>query len=672
MSDHDSYLAAVARLRSLDYHYHVLDEPLVGDSQYDAELAALKAIEAAHPDWVVAHSPTQTVGYEALSQFDKSTHRQPMLSLDNAFDAPSLAAWYERGLARLAKDHSLTTPPRINCEPKLDGVAINLRYEHGVLVQAATRGDGSTGEDITANARTLRSLPHQLINGPWPESIEVRGEVFMPSKGFAAMNERLAAGGAKTFVNPRNAAAGALRQLDAKVTASRPLDLYVYGVGERIGDWQVASHSEALALLAHWGLPVNRETRCVDGIDAAEAYYRDLSQRRSDLPYEIDGIVYKIDEYQWQHALGAVAKSPRWAIARKFPAQEAATRLEAIDWQVGRTGAVTPVARLQPVFVGGVTVSNATLHNLDEIARLDARPGDQVMNRRAGDVIPQVVRVVDTERPDRADLVVAPADCPECHSPLERAADEAVLRCTGGWVCPAQRLTALAHFVSRKAMDVDGVGSKLLDVLVNEGWVQRPADLYRLTSEQLMSLDRMGQKSAEKVVSALASSRETTFARFLFALGIREVGERTAQTLAGAFDLDGLRGASLEQLMEVNDVGPVVAQHLLDFFGSQEQQAWVDDLLACGIHWPLSEEPQSDVLAGQTWVLTGSLETLTRDQAGERLRALGAKVAGSVSKKTTQLVAGPGAGSKLAKAEALGISVMDEAELLSALAQWEA
>ncbi|WP_420550682.1 NAD-dependent DNA ligase LigA [Litorivicinus lipolyticus] len=672
MHDRSSYLEAVSRLRTYDYHYHVLDEPLVGDSQYDDELARLKASEKAHPEWLVSHSPTQTVGFSALAQFDKSTHHQPMLSLDNAFDAASLVAWYERGLTRLRKDHHLASPPRINCEPKLDGVAINLRYEAGVLVQAATRGDGSTGEDITLNAKTLRALPHQLQNGPWPASIEIRGEVFMPRKGFDAMNRRLAATGLKTFVNPRNAAAGSLRQLDPKVTASRPLDLYVYGAGAVVGDLDAATHSETLAQFERWGLPVNPETRCVDSIEAAEAYYEYLSRRRAELSYEIDGIVYKVDEHQWQRELGAVAKSPRWAIARKFPAQEAATQLQAIDWQVGRTGAVTPVARLQPVFVGGVTVSNATLHNVDEIARLGVRIGDQVMIRRAGDVIPQIVRVIDAQRADRQPALVLPTQCPVCDSPLERQADEAVLRCTAGWVCKAQRLTALAHFVSRKAMDVDGVGSKLLQALVDQQLIQRPADLYRLQPATLMQLERMGEKSAAKVVGSLARSKVTTFARFLFALGIREVGERTAQTLAGQFDLAGLRAASVERLIEVDDVGPVVAQHLVDFFHNPAQQQWVDDLLSCGVEWPLEDGPISDVLAGQTWVLTGSLESLTRDQAGERLRALGAKVAGSVSKNTSQLVAGPGAGSKLSKAESLGVPVMDEAELIAKLKGWEA
>ena len=662
---YQDYLQRVSELRDHDYCYHVLDEPKIGDSQYDQLLAELKAIEAAHPDWVVSDSPTQKVGCDAIEKFEKRSHLVRMLSLDNAFNEADLASWYQRQASSL-DDNDLY----IACEPKLDGVAINLLYEQGVLTAATTRGDGTVGEDITQNARTLRALPTRL-NGSSPERIEIRGEVFMPKRGFDAMNARLAAEGQKTFVNPRNAASGSLRQLDPSITASRPLTLYVYGVGAVSGGWQVASHFEALAQFKAWGLPVNPEVERVRGIQAAEAYYRRLSDQRAELPYEIDGIVYKIDRYDFQRALGEVAKSPRWAIARKFPAQEAATRLEAIEFQVGRTGAITPVARLMPVFVGGVTVSNATLHNMDEIARLDVRPGDQVMVRRAGDVIPQIVRVLPGD--DRAGPVPAPERCPECDSPVERPADEAVYRCVGGWVCQAQRQEALTHFVSKGAMNVDGVGGKLIETLVNQGWVERPADLYRLSREQLLGLDRMGEKSADNVLSALTSSKETTLPRFLFALGIREVGVTTAATLARELgSLDAIMQADVDALTQVTDVGPVVAGHIRQFFANPDQLHWVQDLIDQGIAWESATAPVSDALAGQTWVISGALDSMTRDEAGERLRQLGAKVAGSVSKKTTCLVAGPGAGSKLAKAQTLDVPVIDEAELLSRLSEWEA
>lgn len=662
---YQDYLQRVSELRDHDYCYHVLDEPKIGDSQYDQLLAELKALEAAHPDWVVPDSPTQKVGFDALEKFEKRSHLVRMLSLDNAFNEADLASWYQRQASSL-DDNDLD----IACEPKLDGVAINLLYEQGVLTAATTRGDGTVGEDITQNARTLRALPTRL-NGSAPERIEIRGEVFMPKRGFDAMNARLASEGQKTFVNPRNAASGSLRQLDPAITASRPLTLYVYGVGAVSGGWQVASHFEALAQFKAWGLPVNPEVERVRGVQAAEAYYRRLSDQRSDLPYEIDGIVYKVDRYDFQRALGEVAKSPRWAIARKFPAQEAATRLEAIEFQVGRTGAITPVARLTPVFVGGVTVSNATLHNMDEIARLDVRPGDQVMVRRAGDVIPQIVRVLPGD--DREEPVRAPERCPECDSPVQRPADEAVYRCVGGWVCQAQRQEALTHFVSKGAMNVDGVGGKLIETLVNQGWVERPADLYRLSREQLLGLDRMGEKSADNVLSALNSSKQTTLPRFLFALGIREVGVTTAATLARELgSLEAIMQADVDALTQVTDVGPVVAGHIRQFFANPDQRHWVQDLIDQGIVWESSTAAVSDALAGQTWVISGALDSMTRDEAGERLRQLGAKVAGSVSKKTTCLVAGPGAGSKLAKAQTLDVPVIDESELLSRLSEWEA
>lgn len=657
------YLEAVADLRRLDYHYHVLNESLIGDTQYDQRLAELKAFEAANPLWISPDSPTQRVGFQAQTKFVKSTHLARMLSLDNAFNAEDLSAWYDRQRTTLQLD-SLG----LFCEPKLDGVAINLRYEAGELVLASTRGDGQVGEDITANARTLRSLP-QRLRGDVPEVIEIRGEVFMPKSGFDAMNEKLAAAGQKTFVNPRNAASGSLRQLDTQITAQRPLTLYVYGMGYVQGAAPFESHSQVMQRFADWGLPINERIRQVSDVEQAEDYYRELVEARDGLPYEIDGIVYKVDRLDYQKALGEVAKAPRWAIARKFPAQEAVTQLEAIEFQVGRTGAITPVARLVPVFVGGVTVSNATLHNMDEVARLDARPGDQVMIRRAGDVIPQIVRTLPAA--ERAPQVAAPASCPVCASPVERAADEAIYRCTGGWVCQAQRLESLTHFVSKGAMNVDGVGGKLIEVLAEQQWVQRPADLYRLSREQLLALPRMGEKSVDNALAALQASKQTTLARLLFALGIREVGVTTAATLARELgSLDAIRQASLETLQQVTDVGPIVAGHIHDFFANPEQTQWVDDLLAQGIVWA-DAAPVGDVLADQTWVISGSLDSMSRDQAGERLRQLGAKVAGSVSKKTTCLVAGPGAGSKLTKAQSLGVAVIDEETLLTKLSEWE-
>jgi DNA ligase (NAD+) len=588
-----------------------------------------------------------------------------MLSLDNVFDADEFQQFVERMTDRLDGISSL----ELTAEPKLDGLALSIRYERGELILAATRGDGSTGENVTQNVRTIRSIPLTLHGEHLPEILEVRGEVIMKKEDFDAMNRRLQAAGEKTFVNPRNAAAGSLRQLDPAIVATRPLSFYAYGVGE-VSTPLSDRHSDVMETLKLLGIPVNPGLVKGDA-SSIESAYQALLAKRDSLPYEIDGMVVKVDPLALQDALGFVARAPRFATAWKFPAQEAATDLIAIDVQVGRTGAITPVARLEPVFVGGVTVSNATLHNFDEVARLDVRPGDRVMVRRAGDVIPQIVRVMTDQRPTNSQAVTLPTACPICDSPVERADGEAVIRCSGGLICQAQRLEHLKHFVSRKAMDIDGVGERLLEIVVEKQWVQTPADLYRLSIESLKDLDRMGEKSAANVVQAIAASKATTLARFLYALGIRDVGEATARTLAQTFgDLEPLMSATLEDLMAVDDVGPIVASHIRAFFEVQQNRVVIQELRDLGVHWPVRsvEAPTTGVdLSGQTWVLTGTLESMTRDEASDRLRALGAKVSGSVSAKTTVLVAGPGAGSKLSKAQDLGVTVMDESALMELL-----
>jgi len=655
----------IAEIRQHDYRYHVLDAPTIGDTQYDELVAELKRLETEFPDSLDPNSPTQRVGAKPDSGFSEVSHRVPMLSLDNVFDADEFQQFVERMTDRLDGISSL----ELTAEPKLDGLALSIRYERGELILAATRGDGSTGENVTQNVRTIRSIPLTLHGERLPEILEVRGEVIMKKEDFDAMNRRLQKAGEKTFVNPRNAAAGSLRQLDPAIVATRPLSFYAYGVGEvsaPLGD----RHSDVMETLKSLGIPVNPGLVKGDA-SSIESAYQALLAKRDSLPYEIDGMVVKVDPLALQDALGFVARAPRFATAWKFPAQEAATDLIAIDVQVGRTGAITPVARLEPVFVGGVTVSNATLHNFDEVARLDVRPGDRVMVRRAGDVIPQIVRVMTDQRPTNSQAVTLPTACPICDSPVERADGEAVIRCSGGLICQAQRLEHLKHFVSRKAMDIDGVGERLLEIVVEKQWVQTPADLYRLSIESLKDLDRMGEKSAANVVQAIAASKATTLARFLYALGIRDVGEATARTLAQTFgDLEPLMSATLEDLMAVDDVGPIVASHIRAFFEVQQNRVVIQELRDLGVHWPVRsvEAPTTGVdLSGQTWVLTGTLESMTRDEASDRLRALGAKVSGSVSAKTTVLVAGPGAGSKLSKAQDLGVTVMDESALMELL-----
>ena len=652
------------QLHHHNYLYYVLDTPEIADVEYDRLLRELQDLEARHPEAVTPDSPTQRVGAEPLKAFGTVQHELPMLSLDNAFSDEELADFDRRVRERLEAEQV-----EYAAEPKLDGLAVSLLYEKGLLVRGATRGDGSTGEDITANVRTIASVPLRLQGKP-PRRLEVRGEVFISHEGFRRLNEEAQAKGQKPFVNPRNAAAGSLRQLDPRITAERPLEIYCYGIGVLDGAAAPARHSATLAQLQDWGLRVYAGVATVTGLEGCLDYYRAMEQRRAELPFDIDGVVFKVDRLDQQRELGFVSRAPRWAIARKFPAQEEMTRVLGIDVQVGRTGAITPVARLEPVFVGGVTVTNATLHNEDEVRRKDVRVGDTVLVRRAGDVIPEVVQVVTSKRPKGARGFVMPKTCPVCGSEIEKAEGEAVARCSGGLYCAAQRKEAIKHFASRRAMDIEGLGDKLVEQLVEQGLIEDVADLYAVTAEQLAGLERMGEKSANNLVVALEKSKDTRLERFLFALGIREVGEATARILAREFgDLEALMQADEARLERIRDVGPVVAQHIAAFFRQPHNREVIDKLRAAGIHWPAVEvaAPEEQRLAGKTFVLTGTLVGMTRDQAKERLQALGAKVSGSVSKKTDYVVAGAEAGSKLAKAEELGVTVLDEAQLLELL-----
>jgi len=657
-----------ALLHHHNYRYYSLDDPEISDRDYDRLLRQLQQLEAQFPQLVAVDSPTQRVGAAPLEGFAEVVHLTPMLSLDNAFSDSEVTDFDQRIRERLNR----AEPVAYTCEPKLDGVAVSLLYRGGRLAQAATRGDGQRGENITVNVRTIPCIPLRLHGEGVPEVVEVRAEIYMSRTGFERLNGEARARGEKTFVNPRNAAAGSLRQLDSKITATRPLALFAYGVGHCEG-WALPSrHSEMLAQLKVWGLPVNPYVRVAEGLAGCFAYYAEMAGRRDSLDYDIDGIVYKVDDLGLQQRLGFVARAPRWAIARKFPAQEMATRLLGVEFQVGRTGVVTPVARLEPVFVGGVTVSNATLHNKDEIERLGVCVGDTVIVRRAGDVIPQVVRVVVDQRPEDARAIVFPQHCPVCDSPVERVGSEAAMRCSGGLVCPAQRKEAIKHFASRKAMDIEGLGDKLVEQLVDRGLVHSVADLYRLQVEDVAALERMAEKSAANLVAAIAASRHTTLAKFLYALGIREVGEATALALAKHFgDLDSLARASEEELQEVADVGPVVAHFVREFFDARDNLAVVEGLRRAGVSWPDLDPAAAEgqPLKGQTWVLTGTLATMSRAEAKERLQALGARVSGSVSASTDCVVAGPGAGSKLNKAEALGLEVLDEDAFIHLLEQ---
>lgn len=650
------------KIEEANHQYYVLDKPEIPDAEYDRLMRELIALEAEHPELKTPASPSVRIGGRPLTTFKQVVHRIPMLSLDNAFSDKDLRAFDLRICERLMMLGSLN----FCCEPKIDGLAVSLLYVGGRLVQAATRGDGTTGEDVTENVRTIKAIPLSLHGEGWPARLEVRGEVFMPKAGFEAMNAKALAAGEKVFVNPRNAAAGSLRQLDSRITASRPLAFYAYGVG--VGGEQLgASHFERLNQLKDWGMPLSPEVKLKEGATGCQSFHDDILARRGELPYEIDGVVYKVDAIRLQEELGFVARAPRWAIAHKFPAQEEVTLLENVEFQVGRTGAVTPVAKLKPVFVGGVTVSNATLHNADEIARLDLMIGDTVIVRRAADVIPQVVAVVKATRPADARAVVFPDLCPVCGSTIERAEGEAVARCTGGLLCEAQRKEAIKHFASRKAMNVEGLGDKLVEQLVDRSMIRTPADLFNLNASEVAELDRMGKQSALKVVAAIAKSRSTTLPRFLFALGIREVGEATAINLANHFlSLDAIRAASVEQLLEVSDVGATVAAHIYSFMRQPHSNEVIDALLSAGIQWPTIERKEAAELpfSGRVFVLTGTLSTMTRQAAEEALRTLGAKVAVSVSSRTHVVVAGNNAGSKLMDAERLEIEVWDEGKLI--------
>ncbi|WP_087108979.1 NAD-dependent DNA ligase LigA [Parendozoicomonas haliclonae] len=656
------------QIRQHNYKYYVLDEPSIPDSEYDRLMRELQALEADHPALVTADSPTQRVGGAPLGSFQQVRHEMPMLSLDNAFSDEELSDFNRRISDRLKSSAEI----EYACEPKLDGIAVSLLYENGELVRGATRGDGTTGEDITLNVRTIPSIPLRLLGEGWPRRLEVRGEIYMPRAGFERLNDEARKKGEKTFVNPRNAAAGSLRQLDSRITAKRPLEMCCYSAGIVEGGELPAEHAATLELFKTWGLKINPEMRVVKGVQGCVDYYSQMADKRNSLPYEIDGIVYKVNSFALQRELGFVARAPRWAIARKFPAQEEMTELLGVDFQVGRTGAVTPVARLKPVFVGGVTVSNATLHNMDEVERLGVQVGDTVIVRRAGDVIPQVVRVVEERRPDTAKAIEMPKQCPVCQSEIERTAEEAVARCTGGLFCRAQRKEAIKHFASRKALDVDGLGDKLVEQLVDKELVTTMADLFRIKHEQLVRMERMGEKSAANLLDALDKSKNTTLARFIYSLGIREVGEATAAGLASYFrDLTPLMDADEDALLEVDDVGPIVAHHIALFFRQPHNREVIEQLLQVGVRWEVLEAPVADAaelpLAGQTWVLTGTLSAMTRDQGKAYLQQLGAKVAGSVSAKSAGLVAGEKAGSKLTKAQGLGIAVLDEDAFIALL-----
>ncbi|MDN0119737.1 NAD-dependent DNA ligase LigA [Yersinia frederiksenii] len=656
-------------LRHHEHQYHVLDAPEIPDAEYDRLMQQLRDLEAQHPELITNDSPTQRVGAAPLDAFDQVKHEVPMLSLDNVFDEESYLAFDKRVHDRLKTAEPLT----FCCELKLDGLAVSLLYEEGELVRAATRGDGTTGENITVNVRTIRAIPLRLHGDNIPRRVEVRGEVFMPQAGFEQLNEEARRKGGKVFANPRNAAAGSLRQLDPRITAKRPLTFFCYGVGLLDGGELPRSHIQRLMQFKAWGLPVSNRVKLCTGSDQVIAFYRQIEQDRASLGFDIDGVVIKIDSLDLQEQLGFVARAPRWATAFKFPAQEQITQVREVEFQVGRTGAITPVARLEPVQVAGVIVSNATLHNADEIERLGLRIGDTVIVRRAGDVIPQVVGVVMDQRPQDAKEITFPDHCPVCGSDIERVEGEAVARCTGGLFCAAQRKEALKHFVSRRALDVDGMGDKIIEQLVEKQYVENPADLFTLTAGKLTGLDRMGPKSAQNLIVALEKAKQTTFARFLYALGIREVGEATAANLAAHFrTLDNLRAADIEALKSVPDVGEVVAKHVLNFLSEEHNQKVIETLEKV-ISWPepqqiIAEEIDSP-FAGKTVVLTGSLTILSRDEAKDRLTALGAKVSGSVSKKTDLVIAGEAAGSKLVKAQELGITVIDEAEMIRLLGE---
>jgi DNA ligase (NAD+) len=649
-----------------NHRYYVLDAPLISDAEYDTLFRELQSLEAEHPELVTSDSPTQRVGALPLPEFASVVHATPMLSLSNAFADEEVQVFDRRVREGLGSEAEVAYA----ADPKFDGLAVSLSYEQGILVHGATRGDGTTGEDVTANLRTLHSIPLHLQGSGWPDRFEVRGEVLFWRSDFERLNARQRERGEKEYVNARNAAAGSLRQLDSRITARRPLRFFAYGVGSVTGAALPATHSALLDQLAEWGFPVAPERRRVSGLAGLLAYFAEMGRRRESLPYDIDGVVYKVDDLAAQERLGFVSRAPRFALAHKFPAEEAVTELLDISIQVGRTGALTPVARLAPVFVGGVTVTNATLHNEDEIRRKDVRIGDTVVVRRAGDVIPEVARVLPEKRPLAARQFIMPTSCPVCGSQVVRNPDEAVARCTGGLYCPAQRKQALLHFASRRAMDIEGLGDKLVEQLVDSAVVRTPADLYRLGLLALVNLERMAEKSASNLLAAIEQSKQTTLARFIYALGIRNVGEATAKDLARHFaSLDRLLAADEAQLLQVTDVGPIVAQSIRQFCSEPHNLEVIEQLRAAGVVWSEGEAPvpPRGAVVGKVFVLTGSLPSLTRDAAKELIEAAGGKVSSAVSKKTDFVVAGAEAGSKLEKARLLAIRVIDEGQLLTLL-----
>ena len=664
----------ISRLREAvtqhNHRYHALNSPEISDAEFDRLFHELKDLEARYPELITEDSPTQRVGSSPLAAFEQVAHEMPMLSLDNAFGEDDMHDFNRRTMARLDCEDDVVYA----CEPKIDGVAVSLLYENGRLARGATRGDGATGEDITENVRTIDAVPLRLLGKGYPQKLEVRGEIYFTLSSFRQMNAEAELRGQKVFANPRNAAAGTLRQLDSRETARRPLTMFVYSVGVVSGGEVPANHSEILTRLGEWGLRINPLIVTVKGVAACIEYYEAMMERRPTLDYEIDGVVFKVDAIAAQTRLGMLTRTPRWAIAHKFPAEESTTVLEDVEFQVGRTGAITPVARLQPVKLGGVTISNATLHNMDEIARLGLKIGDTVVIQRAGDVIPKVAAVLFEHRPHLVKEIVLPLGCPACGSDIVQPEGEAIARCIGGLDCSAQRKESIRHFASRLALDIEGLGEKLVNQLVDEKLIDSPADLFRLTKSQLVKLERMAPKSADNLLAALQKSKATTLPRFIYALGIQEVGESTANSLAIHFGgITELRNADEETLQSVSDVGPIVAGKIARFFAQEVNNRVIDDLLASGVRWKAQDFVSgNNILSGKTFVLTGKLSVLSRNEAKARLQLLGAKVSSSVSAKTSVLVAGDAAGSKLTKAQNLGLTVMNEAELLVLLEENDA
>lgn len=654
------------KINEHNYNYHVLDTPLISDAEYDQLFKRLKQLEEQHPDLITPDSPTQRIGAAPLKEFAEVQHTIPMLSLENAFDDEDITAFDHRIRERLKTSAEI----EYSCEPKLDGLALSIRYEKGILVQAATRGDGTTGEDVTENIKTIAMVPLHLRDD-FPRVLEVRGEVFMSKKGFNALNAHAEKTGEKIFANPRNAAAGSVRQLDSRITAKRPLEVYFYGVGEIEGSHLPSTHSEMLKALAKWGLRTSNIAEVVKGPKGCLDYYHRMAKKRDKLPYEIDGVVYKVNSFADQEKLGFVSRAPRWAIAHKFPAEEVFTEIESVEFQVGRTGALTPVARLKPVHVHGVTVSNATLHNMDEVIRKDIHIGDVVIVRRAGDVIPEVVGVVKERRPKDIKKIHLPKHCPVCHSIVEHIEGEAVARCSGGLFCPAQRKESIKHFAARRAMDIEGLGDKLVEQLVDTNLIKTVADVYELRQNELQNLERMGEKSALNLLEQIEKSKKTTLARFLYSLGIREVGEATAKLLAQHFKtIPALETATLDDLQAVPDIGPVVAEHIQLFFKEKHNRDVIAKLIKLGVHWDEIKESKNLPLQGKTFVITGTLTHFSRDEAKDALEKLGAKVAGSVSAKTSYVVVGADAGSKYDKAKELNIPILEDEEFEKFLAKF--